>query len=155
MTSVDVDVQIFVTTMDGVRWEKTSAERFRTMLLLVFAATAVFLALIGMFGIVSYAVAQRRREIGIRMAIGADGSSVIRLMTRQAMIPAAVGLVVGTAASFGLSRFLTAFLYEISPTNSATFGAAIVIFILSAFVASYYPARRAASIDPWKILRHE
>jgi len=155
MASVDGEVQTFVATMAGVRWEKTSAERFRTMLSLVFAATAVFLSLIGIFGLVSYAVTQQSREIGIRMAIGANGGSIIRLMTRQSMTPAVAGLIVGTAASLSMSRFLTAFLYEISPTNVTTFAIAIVLFILSAFLASYFPARRAASIDPLKILRHD
>jgi ABC-type antimicrobial peptide transport system permease subunit len=155
MASVDSEVQASVATMAQVRWQKTSAERFRTMLSLVFAATAMSLSLIGVFGLVSYAVTQRSREIGIRMAIGANGRSVIRLMTRQSLIPAAVGLIVGTAASLWLSSFLTVFLYEISPTNATTFAVAITVFILSAFLASYFPARRAALIDPWKILRHD
>jgi putative ABC transport system permease protein len=155
ITSLDTEVQVMTTTMEDVRWQKTSTERFRTVLLLLFAATALFLALIGVFGVVSYAVAQRTREIGIRMAIGAAGRSVTSLMIRQSMIPALIGLIGGMVASLWLSRFIASFLYEVSPTNLATFSVATAIFASAAFLASYIPARRAASVDPWATLRHQ
>jgi putative ABC transport system permease protein len=112
------------------------------------------MTLSGVFGVVSYAVSQRRREIGIRMAIGADHANVAMLMARQSMVPAVAGLLVGVTASLSLGRFLAGFLYEIAPTDGATFFIAITLFACSAFLASYVPARRAARSDPWKILRN-
>jgi len=109
--------------------------------------------LIGMFGVVSYAVAQRAHEIGIRIAIGADRRSITSLMARQSMVPAAIGLLAGVLASVALSRFLASFLYEVTPTDVPTQAVAAVLLALSGWVASYIPARRAARIDPLATMR--
>ena len=130
-------------------------ERFRTSVLLMFAAVALFLALAGIFGVVSYAVTQRQREIGLRIALGAGRASIARLVMRQAMLPSLLGLIVGLAASFGLTRFLKAYLFAIQPTDPPTFLSVVAGLILAALLASFLPARRACRIDPMSTLRHE
>jgi predicted permease len=153
--SMDRDVGVSPARMEDVRWRVTATERFRTAILLVFAATAVFLAVVGIFGVVSYAAAQRRREIGLRVALGADQRSVMGLMIRQSMVPAIIGLIVGVIASSWLTRFLSSFLYDLTPTDLLTFTTAAVVLAVSALIASYVPARRAARVDPMAALRCE
>ncbi|MBI4475079.1 MAG: ABC transporter permease [Acidobacteria bacterium] len=155
ITALDPDVRVSTSTMEEVRWLKTSSERFRTVLLMAFAATALFLTMLGIFGIVSYAVAQGTREIGIRMAIGADPVNVTILMIRQSIMPAIIGLIVGIVVSLWVSRLLKGFLYEIAPTDFTTYLTAALLFAFSVVLASYIPARRAAQIDPWTTLRHQ
>jgi predicted permease len=142
-------------TMAQVRWKLLAAERFRTAVLLVFAATATFLALIGIAGLVSYTVAQRHREIGLRVALGASYSRVVSLMLRQALIPAVLGIVAGMAGAVAASRLLAAFLFEVPATDPATFSAAIGLFLCAAFVAALLPALRSFRVDPAVALRHE
>ena len=144
-----------VQTIAQKRWMLLASERFRTALLLVFAGTATFLALVGIFGLVSYTVAQRQREIGVRVALGATHSRLASLMLRQAMIPAVLGIVAGTAGALALSRLLAAFLFEVPPTDPATFSAAIGLFFCAALVAALVPALRSFRVDPAVALRHE
>ena len=138
-----------------VRWQLLAAERFRTAVLLVFAGTATFLALIGIFGLVSYTVAQRHREIGLRVALGATYSRLVSLMLRQALVPAVLGIVVGTVGALAGSRLLAAFLFGVPATDAATFSAAISVFFCAAFVAAFVPALRSFRVDPASALRHE
>jgi predicted permease len=144
-----------VQTMAQKRWKLLAAERFRTAVLLVFAGTATFLALVGIFGLVSYTVAGRRREIGVRVALGATHSRLASLMLRQALVPAVLGIVAGTAGALALSCLLAAFLFEVPATDPATFGAAIGLFFCAAFVAALVPALRSFHVDPAVVLRHE
>jgi putative ABC transport system permease protein len=130
-------------------------ERFRTSVLLIFAFVALFLALAGIFGVVSYAVSQRQREIGLRIALGARRANVARLVMQQAIAPSIVGINAGLAASFGLTRFLKTYLFEIQPTDATTFLGVVVGLMLAALLASFIPARRACRIDPMSALRHE
>jgi putative ABC transport system permease protein len=146
---------IRVASMTEVRWNLVVAERFQTGLLLFFALSATFLAMVGIFGVVSYSVAQRRQEIGLRMALGAARGNVIRLMVRQAMLPAGIGLLAGLAAAWGLTRLLSAFLFEVQATDPTTFVSALLCLAVAAFLASLIPARRAARIDPMVALRHD
>ena len=104
--------------MAQVRWKLLASERFRTAVLLVFAGTATFLALIGIFGLVSYTVAQRHREIGLRVALGATYSRLVALMLRQALVPAVLGIVAGTVGAFAASRLLAAFLFDVPADRS-------------------------------------
>jgi putative ABC transport system permease protein len=147
--------RVDVSTMGQVRWTLLASERFRTAVLLVFAGTATFLALIGIFGLVSYTVAQRHREIGLRVALGATYSGVVSLMLGQALVPAVLGVVAGTFGALAASRLLVAFLFEVPATDPATFSAAIGLFFCAAFTAALVPALRSFRVDPAVALRHE
>jgi putative ABC transport system permease protein len=110
---------------------------------------------IGILGVLAHAVTRRTREIGVRMALGAQRINVLRLVVRQALAMTMVGIVLGVVAATALTRLLTAFLYEVRPLDPATFGAAAVALIAVALVASYVPARRASGVDPVIALRSE
>jgi ABC-type antimicrobial peptide transport system permease subunit len=125
------------------------------LLLVVFAVLALTLAAIGIFGVLSYAVSQRTREIGIRMALGAQGRSVVGLVVGQAMTLVAIGLTAGTIAARFLSQTLTTMLFGVDPTDPATFAAVAVLLAAVALFASYLPARRATRVDPIIALRAE
>ena len=124
-------------------------------LLAIFAAVALVLAAIGIFGVLSYAVSQRTREIGIRMALGAQGRSVIGLVVRQAMALVTIGIASGTVAALFLSQTLTKMLFSITPTDPATFILVALVLLAVALLASYLPARRATRVDPIVALRVE
>ncbi|MFI5233586.1 MAG: ADOP family duplicated permease [Gemmatimonadales bacterium] len=128
-------------------------QRVTTRALIVFAAVALLLATLGIHGLVSYSVAQRTREIGIRMALGAASAGVLLLVTRRGLMLAAWGIVIGLAGSFGLTQLLRAMLYGTSPTDPIVFVGAATILATVVFVASYLPARRATRVDPMVALR--
>jgi predicted permease len=155
LLNLEKDSRLDFLTMAQVRWKLLASERFRTAVLLVFAGTATFLALIGIFGLVSYTVAQRHREIGLRVALGATYSRLAALMVRQALVPAVLGIVAGTIGAVAVSRLLVAFLFEVPATDPATFGAAIGLFFCAAFLAALVPALRSFRVDPAVALRHE
>ena len=155
LLNLEKDLRLEVLTMAQVRWKLLASERFRMAVLLVFAGTATFLALIGIFGLVSYTVAQRHREIGLRVALGSTYSRLVSLMLRQALVPAVLGMVAGTVGALAVGRLLAAFLFEVGPTDLATFSAAIGLFLCAAFVAALVPALRSFRVDPAVALRHE
>ena len=124
-----------------------------TRLLSLFAAIALFLAALGIYGVVSQAVAQRAREIGIRMALGAQPGRLLGMVVRQGMIPVLVGTALGVVASWGLTRFLEPSLYDVAPTDAATFSVSSVVLVAVAMLACYVPARRTARIQPTTVLR--
>jgi len=142
-------------TVEDVVAESIAQPRFYMLLLAIFAAVALLLAAIGIFGVMSYTVSQRTREIGIRMALGAQGGSVVSMVVGQAMLLALVGLTVGLIAAVVLSRTMTSLLFELSPTDPVTFATVAMVLASVAFLASYLPARRAASVDPIEALRSE
>ena len=144
-----------IRSVEAVVAESIAQPRFYMLLLGVFAAVALILAAIGIFGVMSYMVSQRTREIGIRMALGAQGGSVVSMVVRQAMLLAGAGLIVGLVAALALSRTLTTLLFDMSPTDPVTFATVIGVLAAVAFLASYLPARRAASVDPIEALRAE
>ena len=144
-----------VSTLDAVVSRSISQQRFYLTLLTIFAAVALVLAAIGIFGVLSYAVAQRTREIGIRMALGAQGRTVVTLIVRQAMILVVSGVVVGTVAALFLSETMTKMLFSIKPTDPATFITVAAVLIGVALFAAYVPARRATRVDPIVALRTE
>jgi ABC-type antimicrobial peptide transport system permease subunit len=129
--------------------------RFYTTLLTAFAGTALVLAALGLFGVISVGVSQRTREIGVRMALGARAEDVLRLVLREAAALALVGIAVGLAAAFALSRTLSTLLFNLSPTDPVAFGVAPVVLLLTALVAALLPARRASNVDPIEALRSE
>jgi putative ABC transport system permease protein len=123
------------------------------VLLGTFAAFALAIAGVGLFGVLSYSVAQRSREIGVRTALGAQVRDIVRLVVGQSMMIAGAGVVVGLVASFWLTRALQRFLYGITPHDAASFAAVAALLTIVAAVASIVPARRAAKVDPVKVLR--
>jgi putative ABC transport system permease protein len=155
LVNLEKAVSPLVLTMAQVRWKLLASERFRTAVLLVFAGTATFLALIGIFGLVSYTVAQRHREIGVRVALGATSSRIVSLMVRQALVPTTLGIAAGVFGALGASRLLAASLFDVQATDPATFSAAIGLFFCAAFVAALVPALRSLRVDPAGALRHE
>jgi ABC-type antimicrobial peptide transport system permease subunit len=116
---------------------------------------ALLLGAVGIYGVISYSVSQRRREIGIRVALGAPPESVRRLFVRHSLFLAGMGIGCGLAAAVALSRLMTALLFEVSPLDPVTYGAVCGVLVMSALLASYFPARRATEVDPVEALRAE
>ena len=144
-----------VRTLDQIVARSISQPRFYTTLLAIFAGVALALAAIGIFGVLSYAVAQRTREIGIRMALGAQESTVLRLVVREALALAALGVAIGAVAAYYLSTMLGTMLFGIPPGDPATLAAVSALLLLVALAASYVPARRATRVDPVMALKAE
>jgi putative ABC transport system permease protein len=156
MQSIDKDVPIYaVESMDEILSKYVSDPRFSTSVLGALAAVAFVLAAAGVYGIISYSVSQRTHEIGIRMALGARGGEVVALFVRRGVVVALAGTVAGLAGAYGLTRFITAFLYGTTATDGLTFAVVPVLLAAVAIVASYIPARRAARVDPMSALRYE
>jgi ABC-type antimicrobial peptide transport system permease subunit len=129
------------------------APRFRTLLLGIFAAIALCLGTIGVYGVVSRTVLQRRAEIGIRLSLGADRRSVTGLVVRDSMRPVALGLAVGSAAALLLARGMASLLFGVTPADPATFAVVISLLAAVATAACWIPAQRAAGLDPVHVLR--
>ena len=142
-------------SMDDVFAESVSRPRFLAQLLGVFAALALLLASIGTYGILSYSVSERRREIGIHMALGASRTNVLRMILAQGLRLTAVGLAAGLVAAFALTRLLRTQLFNVKPSDPATLTAVAVFIGLVALVACYIPASRATRVDPMVVLRDE
>jgi putative ABC transport system permease protein len=154
--SVDPNMPVArVRTLEEIVARSISQPKFYTTLLAVFAGVALSLAAIGIFGVLSYAVAQRTREIGIRMALGAPQRTVLALVVRQAMILAAAGIGIGTICALLLSRSLATLLFSTSPYDLTTFVAVGSVLAFVALASSYIPARRATRVDPLEALRAE
>jgi len=144
-----------VMTLEQALTNSIAPRRFDLLLLGAFAASAVLLALIGIYGVMSYAVAQRTREIGLRMAIGARPGEILSMMLKDAMVVAAGGIVVGAAAALALTRLMTALLYNVRPNDPAIFAAVMIGLAGTCLVASWIPALRAARVEPVQALRYE
>ena len=135
--------------------ESIAGSRFNTQLLSLFAAIALLVAAMGIYGILSYSVTRRRREIGVRMAMGARPSNMVQLVLQRALVLIAVGTALGALGAFGLTRFLRSLLYETSPTHVTTFVGVALLLAAVGVVASFIPAARAAKVDPVTALRIE
>ena len=154
--SLDKDVPVaHVRTLDQLLSESVEQPRFRTVLLEVFAFIALSLAAVGIYGVLAYSVTQRRREIGVRMAVGAQRRDVLWLVVGQGMLLTLIGVAIGLAGAFGLARFLSTLLYGVRPTDLATFVIVPLLLACVAFLACYIPARRAMRVDPMVALRYE
>ncbi|MEW6127975.1 MAG: ABC transporter permease [Acidobacteriota bacterium] len=154
--AVDHDQPIYeIRTMDEIKSESISTERLNLTLLGIFAGVALILALIGIYGVMSYAVSQRTNEIGIRMALGAQISDVMKMVIGEGMKMAVIGLSIGLAGAFAVTRFMEGMLFGVKPTDLTTFAAVSVILAGVALVACFVPARRATKVDPMIALRYE
>ncbi len=144
-----------VRSMDQVISDSTARQNFNMLLLTIFGSLALLLAAIGIYGLMSYTVEQRTQELGIRLALGANGGDMLKLVVRQGMLLAGIGVVIGLAASFGLNRFLGTLLFGVKATDPVTYAVVAIILISVALLATYIPARRATRIDPMIALRYE
>jgi putative ABC transport system permease protein len=154
--AVDPDQAIsHVETMDQVLAESVARPRLESVLLGIFAGVALLLAAIGLYGVLAYSVSQRTREIGIRMALGASSSQLVRAVVRDGLGLILAGILGGLAASLALTRLLRSLLYHISPTDPLTLIAVCTLLLVVGLLASWLPARRAAAVDPVGSLRME
>lgn len=135
--------------------QSTAKERFSSVLLTIFALVALLLAVVGLYGVLAYSVTQRTHEIGIRIALGAKGLDIFKLILGQGMLLTCVGLIIGLAAAFGLTRLLTTMLFGVNATDPMTFIAIGLLLLFVAFLACYIPARRATKVNPITALRYE
>jgi putative ABC transport system permease protein len=152
---ISTDVPVKFSTMEQSLAENVAEPRFRTLLIGIFAGLAICLAMAGVYGVMSYVVGQRANEIGLRMALGASPRDVLRLMLRQALLLATVGIVVGLASAAAMTQLLTSMLFGVKPTDPLTYAAVVVLLAGVAILASYAPARRAMRVDPIVALRYE
>jgi len=144
-----------VLTMDGVVADANAEPRFEMLLLGMFAAVALALAAVGIYGVMSYSVTRRTHEIGIRVSLGASRTNILLLVVRQGMTLALIGSGAGVVGALLLSRLMTKLLYGVLPNDPITFGAVAILLMIVALAASYIPARRAMRVDPMVALRHE
>jgi putative ABC transport system permease protein len=142
-------------TMDAILARATAPARSSMVLVGLFAAVALALAVIGVFGVLSYTVNQQTTELGIRMALGASARSVKLLVLGQGLMPVAAGVTVGIAGALALTRFMESLLFGVTATDPMTFGAVSLLLVAIAAAASYIPARRATRVDPVRVLRQE
>ena len=142
-------------TMDDVISLSAAGDRFNTLLLGTFGAMALLLTAAGIFGVLSYLVTQRTREIGLRMALGAQRRDVLRVIVAHGLRLALLGLCIGVAASLVVTRWMSSVLFDVKPTDPLTFALVAVVLGTVSFLASYIPARRAMSVDPMVALRYE
>jgi predicted permease len=150
----DLPIQSAVTMDDAVA-ASVAQPRFRTLLLGLFAIAATLIATGGIYGLMAYAVTQRRREIGVRMALGAEGRDVLRLVLARALRIIAVGLIVGLAGAAAATRVLQSFLFGVTPTDPIAFTVVTLLMLTIGLIAAWLPARRATRIDPCEALRAE
>jgi len=156
LARIDATLPLYaVQTYSEVIQQETEVKRFTASLLAAFAGIALLLAAIGIYGVLSYAVEQRTHEIGIRMALGASGVSVLRMIILQAMRTVAFGLVAGIIAALALTRYMSAILYGVRSWDPVVFAGITGLLAGVALLASYIPARRATRVDPMVAVRYE
>jgi predicted permease len=156
LASLDKNLPIYdVETMESYMSSSVAAKRFVTLLLGLFAVLALVLAVVGIYGVMAFSVSQRTRELGIRMALGADRQSVMRMVLWQGARLALVGVAIGIATALVVTRILVSFLFDVRATDPATYAAVAFLLVLVALAACYLPARRAMKVDPMVALRHE
>lgn len=154
----DLDSEVMigpVRTLDAIAWDAASQPRFRTATLVALALLALTLAGIGLYGVIAYSVSRRTMEIGVRMAVGADGRNLVTLIMREGLTLALVATAIGLAMAYALSRTIERFLYGVTPVDVGTYALVAGFALAIALVATYVPARRATQVDPLIALRTE
>jgi ABC-type antimicrobial peptide transport system permease subunit len=144
-----------IESMDQRASASVAQFKLNSIIVTLFAGVALVLASIGIYAVISYAVAQRTREIGIRMALGAASTDVLRLVVRDGMTPAVIGVTLGAVGAFGITRLMRSLLYGVSATDPVVFGLVATALVLLSLGACWVPARRAARVDPNVALRNE
>src|SRR5580700_6192003 len=155
LRNVDKNQPISIASMDSLVAITTADSRFQTRLLATFALIALALTIVGIYGVLGYSVAQRTREIGVRMALGAQRADVLQMLLRKALVLISLGIVIGGAGALILTRVLAKFLFEVKPSDLPTFAAVALVLTFSALTACYLPVRRAMRVDPMVALRYE
>ena len=156
VSAIDPNQPIYnIRTMNEIRAENVAPERLNLALLGLFAGVALLLAIVGIYGVMSYTVTQRTHEIGIRMALGAQAIDVLKLITRNGMRLTLIGIAIGLGGAFALTRLMTTLLFGVTPTDVSTFATVSALLIAVALLACYIPARRATKVDPLVALRYE
>jgi putative ABC transport system permease protein len=141
--------------MQALMSKSVARAKFNSTLLAIFSVVALVMAAVGIYGLMSYSVLQRTHEIGVRMALGAQRADVLKLILKQGILLALIGVSVGLAGSFGLTRIISSLLFEVAATDKATFAAVAVGLFVITFMASYIPAWRATKVNPLDALRYE
>src|SRR5262249_51719693 len=144
-----------IRSMDEIVVTSTARQRFNMLLLTIFGASALLVAAIGIYGLMGYSVQQRTQELGIRMALGAQASTIRNMIIRQGMILATIGIVIGVAGALWLTHFLASFLFGVKALDPAAFVATLLLLSAVAVVAVWFPARRATRVSPLTALRFE
>jgi putative ABC transport system permease protein len=144
-----------VHTMDELMAVSLAQQHLNMLLLGLFAALALLLAAVGIYGMMAYRVGQRMHELGLHIALGAQRRDVLRLVLGDVAQLASLGIAIGVAGAFALTRLMTSLLFEVKPTDPATFAIVAIVLAIVALAASYVPARRAMRVDPMVALRHE
>jgi ABC-type antimicrobial peptide transport system permease subunit len=155
LRAADAALPISIRTMEDVLATSTAQPKLYALLTGVFAAVALGLAVVGIFGVVSYVAAQRTREIGVRMALGAQAREIVALVVGHGMRPVVIGIVAGLAGAVGVTRFMKTLLFGVTPLDPATFASVVAIVAVVGLVACWVPARRALRVDPIAALRGE
>ena len=156
VAEVDKNQAVFdIMSMEQVLSEWLAPQRFAMRLFGIFAGLAVILAVVGIYGVMSYSVSMRTHEIGVRLALGAERRDVLKLVLGQGLKLAVIGVAIGIAGAFALTRLVAGFLYGVTATDPATFAGVSLLLIVVALAASYVPAWRATRVDPIVALRHE
>jgi putative ABC transport system permease protein len=154
--AIDKDLPVTdIAAMPDVVNASVAQPRFQTVLLGLFGALALILAAVGIYGVISFSVAQRTHEMGIRMSLGAQPAQVLRLVMGQGARMALAGIALGAAAALGLTRLMRSLLFGVSAADPLTFAAVAILLVAVALAACYVPARRAMRVDPMTALRHE
>jgi len=156
VASIDPELPVFnIRTMDTLVAEASGQQRFQTVLLAVFSGVSLLLAAVGIYGLMSFLVRQRTHEIGIRIALGAKRSQVLKLVVKKGMFLSFWGILAGVAGAWALTRLMTSMLFGVTPTDLVTFAAVCVGLFFVALLACYIPARRATKVNPIIALRYE
>jgi ABC-type antimicrobial peptide transport system permease subunit len=144
-----------VQTLEDIFGRSTARTSFTLVMLAVATAVALLLGMVGVYGVISYVVTQRTREIGVRIALGAQTGTVMKMVLRHGLILAGTGVTVGLLAAFGLTRLMSSLLYGVSPVDAVTYVTVAASTTVIVLIASYLPARKAAGVDPLEALRAE